>query len=391
MGALHNTGALADFLSDADLAAIRGPVENARGLPGCAYGAKFYELEQRRLFPRRWCPVAFASEVAEPGDVLPVELAGWPVLLVRGEDGRLRGFLNICRHRAMRVVPEPKRGLAALSCPWHGWTYGLDGKLTATPRVGGEKRHDDPRLCREDINLKPVRLAQWLDLVFVDIEGKAPDLEEHIQPVAALLDHYALDDLHPAEEWSLDYPGNWKVAVEGAIENYHLPYGHPQLLEGGKSVNSLSHSAEGCVVAVSSAYPTHSAGDGLAEPPRIVRPDPDGLERSFFMILFPTGSIWTRPNQIMLGLWLPEGAERTRLRYRRYYPRRIALDPAYAQWRREGAAQFQHVLAQDVPFVRLVHENTRLLDEAGIRPRFSPCWETNLPAFHRSVVDALEV
>src|SRR5436190_6499381 len=107
MEALHKTGPLAAFLSDAELAAIRGPAENARGLPGRAYGAKFYELEQRRLFPRRWCPVAFASEVPEPGDVLPVELAGWPVLLVRGEDGRLRGFLNICRHRAMRVVPEP--------------------------------------------------------------------------------------------------------------------------------------------------------------------------------------------------------------------------------------------------------------------------------------------
>jgi hypothetical protein len=92
----------------------------------------------------------------------------------------------------------------------------------------------------------------------------------------------------------------------------------------------------------------------------------------------------------MLGLWLPEGPDRTRLRYRHYYPRRIALDPAYAQWRREGAAQFQDVLAQDLPFVRLVHDNTRFLDDAGVRPRFSPYWETNLPEFHRSVVDALE-
>ena len=88
MEALHKTGPLADFLSDEELAAIRGPAETARGLPGRAYGAKFYELEQRRLFPRRWCPVAFASEVAEPGDVLPVELADWPLLLVRGRVGR---------------------------------------------------------------------------------------------------------------------------------------------------------------------------------------------------------------------------------------------------------------------------------------------------------------
>jgi choline monooxygenase len=259
---MHEPATLGDFLIDADLAAIRGSVEAARGLPGRAYGAQFYALEQRRLFPRRWCPVAFASEIAHPGDTLPVELAGWPLLLMRGEDGQRRGFLNICRHRAMRIVPEPKRGLAALSCPWHGWTYGLDGKLTATPRVAGEKRHDDPRLCREDIDFKPVRLAQWLDLVFVDFQGEAPGFEEHIRPVTALLSNYALDDLHPVEEWSLVYPGNWKVAVEGAIENYHLPYGHPQLLEGGKAVNSLSHAGEGCFMAVSSAYAMHSQGTG---------------------------------------------------------------------------------------------------------------------------------
>ena len=114
MGALDKTSVLADFLSEADLAAIRGPVENARGLPGRAYGAGFYELEQRRLFPRCWCPVAFASEIAQPGDALSVELAGWPLLLVRGEDRRLRSFLNVCRHRAMRVSqqrrPTPQLG-----------------------------------------------------------------------------------------------------------------------------------------------------------------------------------------------------------------------------------------------------------------------------------------
>lgn len=112
MDLVRTPGALSNFLTEADLAAIRGPVEKTRGPPGRAYGVEFYALEQRRLFPRSWCAVAFAREAAEPGDAQPVDHAGWPLLLVRGKDRRLRAFLNICRHRAMCVQPEPQHELS---------------------------------------------------------------------------------------------------------------------------------------------------------------------------------------------------------------------------------------------------------------------------------------
>ena len=95
------------------------PAGEALGLPGRAYGEDFYRLEQRELFPRLWCVAGFSSDIPESGDMMPVELAGWPLVLVRGEDGEVRAFHNICRHRAMRVVPAPCRGHSALVCPWH--------------------------------------------------------------------------------------------------------------------------------------------------------------------------------------------------------------------------------------------------------------------------------
>lgn len=384
---MRDEAELRDFLSEAEIAALAKPAGQARGLPGRAYAPDFFALEQRLLFPRTWCAVAFAGDVPRPGDVRPVNLAGWPLVLVRGTDGTLRCFLNICRHRAMRVVMEPASGRRALSCPWHGWTYGLDGKLQATPRVGGERVNDDPRLCRDGADLRPVRIAQWLDLVFVNIEDNAPPFAEHIRPLETLLSDYDLADLARGEEWSLDYPGNWKLATEGAIEDYHLPWGHPQLLRGQRSQNPRSDAAPGCFFSVSSAFAAAQAR--AHEPPRIVRAGADGLERSFFIILFPTGSVWTRPNQVMLGLWLPDGADNTRLRYVHYYPSRVAADPAFAEMRRADAATFHEVLAQDVPFVRHVHGNAQWIDQAGFRPRFSPFWEENLPLFQRSVVDAL--
>jgi choline monooxygenase len=387
---------LRDFVTDEDIAAIWRPVERASGLPGRAYGAEFYALERRQLFPRSWCAVAFANDVPEPGDAFPVDLAGWPLLLVRGADRRIRAFLNICRHRAMRIVSERQSGRASLSCPWHGWTYGLDGKLELTPRVGGEKSHDDPRLCRDDSDLKPVPVAQWLDLVFVNIAGNAPPFADHIRPLTALLGDYDLSDLHPAEEWTLDYPANWKLASEGAIEDYHLPWGHPQLVRGLKTHYPRSDAERGCFMSVSSAY--HDAligdrtpdGDPTWEGPHILRRGADGLKRSFFMMLFPTGSIWTRPNQIVQGMWLPQGHEVTRLRYTHYYPAAIAKNPRFDEARRGVAAQFRDVLAQDIPFLQRVHDNMQLIDEAGLRPRFSPFWETNLPEFQRSVIELLD-
>ena len=128
-------------------------IAQARGLPGAAYGADFYSIEQRKLFPRVWCVAGFASELENAGDVKPVDLAGWPVLLVRDTEGEIRAFHNLCRHRSMRLANEPCNVGNSLVCPWHAWRYGLDGRLMATPRVGGERQHQEPGLERDELGL----------------------------------------------------------------------------------------------------------------------------------------------------------------------------------------------------------------------------------------------
>ena len=130
---------LSSFVSESDLSALYRPTGEAWGLPGCIYGSEFFAFEQRHLFPRTWCAAGFASDIPDPGDVCPVVLAGWPLLLVRDENREVRAFHNVCRHRANRVVDAPGRQLKSLTCPWHGWTYAFDGTLVGTPRLGGER------------------------------------------------------------------------------------------------------------------------------------------------------------------------------------------------------------------------------------------------------------
>ena len=154
---------LADFIGDQEIAALERPLGEATGLPGRVFSAEFFELEQRCFFPRIWCPAGFASDIPDPGDALPVELAGWPILLVRGEDGEIRGFLNICRHRAMRVVTEPCKGRTSFTCPWHAWTYDLSGRLITTPKLGGDRLNQDPDFPTDGLALKPVRVGCWLE------------------------------------------------------------------------------------------------------------------------------------------------------------------------------------------------------------------------------------
>mgnify|MGYP001365519154 CR=1 FL=1 len=135
-----------DVLTPEVMGRLDGDAATARGLPGRAYGADFYELEQHQVFPKVWCTLALSSDVPNPGDVAPVELAGWPLLVVRDAAAEIRVFHNMCRHRAMRLVNEPCNVGDVLSCPWHAWRYGLDGSLLASPRLGGEREH---RAARE--------------------------------------------------------------------------------------------------------------------------------------------------------------------------------------------------------------------------------------------------
>ena len=125
-----------DVLTPEVMGRLDGAAATARGLPGRAYGADFYELEQHQVVPKVWCTLARSSDVPNPGDVAPVELAGWPLLVVRDAAAEIRVFHNMCRHRAMRLVNEPCNVGDVLSCPWHAWRFSIcDGTWCDSPTI----------------------------------------------------------------------------------------------------------------------------------------------------------------------------------------------------------------------------------------------------------------
>jgi phenylpropionate dioxygenase-like ring-hydroxylating dioxygenase large terminal subunit len=173
-------------------------------------------LEQERIFRHAWQYVGHSGQLAEPGDRFPAQAADVPVLVVRGED-RARAFLNVCRHRGSRLVDEAGRQ-ASIQCPYHAWTYALDGSLQAAPRSEREAGFDAAGL-----SLVELRLESWGPFLFVSPDPDAPGLMDVLGPLAELV---PLDGLEFRLRDEFELAANWKIACENYLECYHCPVAH---------------------------------------------------------------------------------------------------------------------------------------------------------------------
>jgi choline monooxygenase len=211
-----------------ELAVRRGrPVAEARTLPGQWYAdPDHHALEMARVFGRSWVGVAGPDQVEKPGSFLATTVAGGvPVLLVRGDDGVLRAFLNVCRHRGAPVA-EGCGTARALSCPYHAWVFRLDGTLSRATGVG-EPEGFDP----DDFGLVSVGVTTFARTVMVNLDPDAAPFDPG--PLVEGLVPYRLDDLELGRTDRYEAAFNWKVLVENYSENYHTPFVHSQLISAG--------------------------------------------------------------------------------------------------------------------------------------------------------------
>ena len=200
----------------------------ARGLPADAYVNQiFWEAECNTVLRDNWFCAGFAHEIASVGDVMPASVAGQPLLLVRGGDGEVGVFHNVCRHRCLQLVDKPRNVGKMICCPYHSWAYGLDGKLRASPHFGGDGCHRPDGMDPDQYGLVPVRKAVWHDWIFVNLGGEAPPFEDYAAPLIRRLEDTDLDRLHPVAV--LDFgaiAANWKMIMENFIEPYHVQFVH---------------------------------------------------------------------------------------------------------------------------------------------------------------------
>ena len=203
-----------------------------------ALAARYYTdpalaaAETERIFARSWQLVCHVSDLPGPGARLAAWVAGREVLIVRDQDGTLNAFLNVCRHRGTRLVSEPEPEGKAIRCPYHGWTYRLDGSL-----VGAPEARQIPCLNKPKLGLHPVRVETFLGFVFATLDADIAPLAESCAGLAEAIGRYADEDLVPVGEHRIHrldaaetQAANWKVVVDNYLEGYHVPVAHPGLM-----------------------------------------------------------------------------------------------------------------------------------------------------------------
>jgi choline monooxygenase len=196
-----------------------------------ALDARFYrdpelaELEQERIFARTWQLVAHVSQLPNPGDYLTGTAGVQPVLVLRADDGRLRAFRNVCRHRGSRLLNGSGQCGQAIRCLYHGWTYRLDGQLIGVPE--GRSIAD---LDKSELGLFPARVETLCGLVFVNLDIHAQPLAEQVAGLPERLAPYGIERLKASGEWHNTQPSNWKIVIDNYNEGYHVPIAHPGLM-----------------------------------------------------------------------------------------------------------------------------------------------------------------
>ena len=324
---------------------IAEPTESACGLPNEAFtSAEFLELENRLLFRRTWMCAGFVHELGAPGSIRPVEVAGVPILLARDAGGEIRAFHNVCRHRGTQLLAEPRTGVQQISCPYHGWTYALDGRLKRRAHFDGPQRDGD---C-DGIALFAIRTNVWANLIFINVDGEAPALDTFLAPLERELAGYDFSTLCYAGERTWEIECNWKFVFENYVETYHLPWCHPA---AEKSIPSAKHwfSCDGpCLVSRADFdVPEEGRGAGLPLLPNM----PAELERRGTSVhLFPSCCINIYPDQVLVFLVTPLGPDRCFERIVFFFPA-AAMVPEYERGRRKVFEVMEMVNNEDIDIV----------------------------------------
>jgi len=325
-----------------------------------------FEDEKKRIFGSTWQLVGHIHQVSKPGDYFTFELLGEPLVAVRGDDGILRCFHNVCRHRA----GNPATGCGnrkLFRCGYHGWTYRLDGALLVTPEFDGVEDFDP-----SEFGLVPVRVEEWFNLVFVNFDNEADSLLETLAELPPQAERFDFRSMKFSARRTYEMNCNWKTYIDNYLEGYHVPSVHPAL---NREIDYGAYTVEPYPQYVRQWTPIRGAQPGDARPRRYEQA-PEGLTADYFWI-FPNWMLNCYPDNVSLNIVLPLAPEKTLAIFEWYLPEKDHGSEAA----RKAVEFSDEIQAEDVAICELVQKN--LHSRSYHSGRYSVRQEKGVHAFHQ--------
>jgi choline monooxygenase len=330
------------------------------------------QLEREKIFGRTWQVVGRRDQIPNSGDYFTTELIGEPLLIVRGSDGQIRGFYNVCRHRA----GTPAQGCGSrklFRCNYHAWTYDLEGRLISAPEVKGVQPFDP-----DEFSLVSVRTEEWSGLIFVNLDADAEPLLVSLGELPQQTARFGLDKMKLFERRTYDMRCNWKTYVDNYLEGYHLPSVHPGL---NRELDYNAYVVEPYERHIKQFSPIRGAQAGDSTPRRYQEARED-LTTDYYWI-FPNWMLNCYPDNVSLNIVLPLDTERSLAIFEWYLP-----DDALNSESASKSVQFSdEIQLEDIAICESVQKN--LHSRSYQRGRYSIKQEKGVHAFHRMYAQAI--
>ncbi len=373
---------------------INLPIAAAIGLPNALYTSDQGFIDDRdKVMAPSWACIGFVDDLPEPNFVFPVDFMGLPLLITRDNNNDIRVFHNVCSHRGMHLADVPCRTNGLVRCPYHSWTYQLDGQLRGTPHVGGFGVHEHDDFDKSASNLRAIRCEVWLGCVFVNLSGTADDFLHYVAPLTRQFDE--LCTLNERERFisnsnagrtQLTVKSNWKLAVENYLESYHLPTVHPELnrISPLQEHFSLDYFDQGAGQG-SSNYQRLNIDD--VELPRLAGWPEEQMNKALYPTLYPNTLIGIHADHLFIMMLQPINKDETVEHVRISYVGEEALSDTYSGHHDAMLSNWSNVFSEDIFAVERMQKGRSSPGYTG--GKFAPSMDEPTVHFHRWIAQRL--
>ena len=269
---------------------------------------KIFAEEKEKIFSREWVLVGHQSQISKAGDYLVANVANESLIIVLDQKSTIRGFYNVCRHRGTRLREDRSGHASAIQCPYHAWTYGLDGRLIGAPHMDDVRGFD-----KADYSLHSVHLALWEGFIFVNLADSPTPLDECFAPLAGKFSHWNLPKLRSAKRIDYEVRANWKLIFENYSECYHCPGVHPMLSKISPYDSAENDLTEGPFLGgfmkINKGKSLTMSGNACAS--RLGDIAAEDFHRIFYYSIFPNVLLSLHPDYVMVHQLWPQSSERT--------------------------------------------------------------------------------